>query len=681
MDGVPKKTTGTDCLKHNPPTYKVASFSLRESKNRLVDSILSLPRTAKRACAVVNDGLLAILAVWLSLSLIERTWVSFQADDYVLVAGSLLISFPIFAYFGIYRAIFRYAGWNAMMGLAKAAILYAFVYGLLFTVAGVSNAHPAVGVMQPLLFFVMVMASRVFVRYWFGDQYNSASGERSLPSVLIYGAGSAGRQLAVALARGQEHRVVGFLDDDERLHNNRLDGRLIYKPSELGTLIPTLEVTDILLAMPSIGRQRHLEILEELRQFPVHIQTLPGMADLVSGKVGYNDLRELDIEDLLGRDPVIPNGILMNKNIRGRTVLVTGAGGSIGGELCRQILSCSPEKLLLVDHSESALYEIHKSLLELVEHMPNQRRVIVVPLIASVQNEPLITEIMQTWAPHTVYHAAAYKHVPMVEHNPIQGISNNVGGTLACARAAVAAQVSNFVLISSDKAVRPTNVMGASKRLSEMILQALAERGTDGQGNSSKTCFCMVRFGNVLGSAGSVVPLFREQIRRGGPITLTHADITRYFMTMSEAAQLVIQAGAMASPGDVFVLDMGDPVRIFELAKRMIELSGLSLKDADNPNGNIEIQITGLRPGEKLYEELLIGGNPMRTQHPRIMKAEEEFYPWQILGPHLDRLFDLLDEGDVVGSKLHLKKLINGYQPSSGLFDYISLEKSESEVA
>lgn len=629
--------------------------------------------------AIVTDAVLAWLALSVTFQLARLD--PDQLHTVVLwgVSAAALLALPVFAYFGLYRAIFRHAGWNSMMSLVKASSLYALLFTGVLSLPQLAELPAALGVMQPALFFVMAMFARMVVRVWFGDQHAHAVAERAMPNVLIYGAGSAGRQLAVALARSHEHHVIGFLDDDERLHNNRLDGRLIYSPADLQSLIPTLEVSDILLAMPSVSRQRQMEILEFLRGFPVHIQMLPAMSDLVSGRVGYNDLREVEIEDLLGREPVIPNGILMNKNIRGRTVLVTGAGGSIGGELCRQILTCAPERLLLVDHSESALYEIHKALLDVLSKQTGTRVPDVIPLIASVLNERYMTEIMQTWRPHTVYHAAAYKHVPMVEYNPLQGISNNVGGTLACARAAIEAKVPNFVLISSDKAVRPTNVMGASKRLSEMILQALADELNDPHAmDKPSTCFCMVRFGNVLGSAGSVVPLFKEQIQKGGPITLTHPEITRYFMTMTEAAQLVIQAGAMASPGDVFVLDMGQPVKIIDLARRMVELSGLTVRDSGNPKGDIEISMIGLRPGEKLYEELLIGGNPMKTQHPRIMKAEEEFYPWPVLLAELEYMFDLVEQGDVAQCQTLMRKLVHGYQPTSDQVDFMTVWKTET---
>ena len=449
-------------------------------------------------------------------------------------------------------------------------------------------------------------------------------------------------------------------------------------------LAPTLRIGDVLLAMPSLSRQRRNQILSQIRSAPVAVRTLPSLCDLAQGKVSVSDLRELDIDDLLGREPVTPNHILLAKNIVGKVVLVTGAGGSIGSELCRQILALTPAKLLLIEQSEFALYAIHQELQAKLDGGAAERGSAplpaLLPLLASVQDAERMHEIMQTWHPDTVYHAAAYKHVPLVEHNPAAGIGNNVLGTLHTAQAALVAEVADFVLISTDKAVRPTNVMGASKRLAEMALQALAAAHSGTRAGSSAasslgTRFSMVRFGNVLDSSGSVVPKFRQQIRDGGPITLTHPEVTRYFMTMPEAAQLVIQAGAMAKGGDVFVLDMGQPVKIMDLARRMVELSGLRVKDAQQPEGEIEIEVSGLRPGEKLYEELLLGDNPQPTPHPRIMKAQEEFIPWAEFEARLDALQIALNANDVTLLRLLLQQLVAGYQPSDAIVDWVYLEQ------
>ncbi|MDF1529564.1 MAG: nucleoside-diphosphate sugar epimerase/dehydratase, partial [Sedimenticola sp.] len=459
------------------------------------------------------------------------------------------------------------------------------------------------------------------------------------------------------------------LDDDGRLHGQVLNGLPVYGLDDLTGLIETRGVTDVLLALPSVRRKRRNEILGQMLNYHVAVRTLPSLGDLAQGRVTTSDLHELDVDDLLGREPVSPNHILLAKNITGRVVMVTGAGGSIGSELCRQIAKLEPARLLLVEVSEFALYSIHAQLESMYGKGDGVR---LIPLLASVSHSERMCEIISTWNPQTIYHAAAYKHVPLVEHNPAEGVRNNVMGTLFTAKAAIEHNVSDFVLISTDKAVRPTNIMGASKRLAEIALQSLAAE-------SPHTKFSMVRFGNVLDSSGSVVPKFRQQIRDGGPITLTHPEITRYFMTIPEAAQLVIQAGAMAKGGGVFVLDMGQPVKIMDLARRMVELSGLTVQDADNPEGDIEIQITGLRPGEKLYEELLIGDNPQATSHPRIMKAQDDFLPWAVLEEKLNALSIALNVNDVDVIKAMLEQLVTGYQPDKKIVDWVYLEQ-QAEV-
>jgi FlaA1/EpsC-like NDP-sugar epimerase len=472
------------------------------------------------------------------------------------------------------------------------------------------------------------------------------------------------------MANSHEMQVVGFLDDDDRLHGHVLNGQPIYNPVDLSQLVSTLGISDVLLAMPGLNRKSRNDILIRIRAARVAVRTLPSMTELAQGKVSVSDLRELDIDDLLGREAVAPNHILLVKNISGKVVLVTGAGGSIGSELCRQILAVKPAKLLLIEQSEFALYAIHQEL----EEKQAQKNSVLVPLLASVQDVDRMREIMATWQPDTVYHAAAYKHVPLVEHNPAEGVKNNVLGTLRTAQAAAENGVADFVLISTDKAVRPTNIMGASKRLAELVLQALAP-------TQSNTRFSMVRFGNVLGSSGSVVPRFRQQIRDGGPVTLTHPEITRYFMTIPEAAQLVIQAGAMAKGGDVFVLDMGQPVKIMDLACRIIELSGLQVKNAQNPDGDIDIEITGLRPGEKLYEELLIGDNPRPTSHPRIMKAHEEHIGWVELEQKLRSLEMVLNINDVAVIRLMMQQLVPGYTPDDEIVDWVYMEQEAEAQA
>ncbi|HEY3432248.1 MAG TPA: nucleoside-diphosphate sugar epimerase/dehydratase [Rhodocyclaceae bacterium] len=637
--------------------------------SKLVVPLLGLPRAAKRFVALSVDLGLCVLTVWLAYYLRLGEFVALSGVALWAVGASIGLALPIFIVSGLYRAIFRYSGWPALLAVARAVGIYGLLYASVFTAIGVTGVPRTVGIIQPILLLLFVGASRALARVWLGDQYLSILKQASRPKVLIYGAGNTGRQLAAAMANSHEMLVVGFLDDDDRLHGHILNGQPIYNPADLENLATTLNISDVLLAMPSLSRRRRNEILlDQIRLAKVAVRTLPSVTDLAQGKVSISDLRELEIDDLLGREPVMPNHILLAMNVRSRVVMVTGAGGSIGSELCRQILSVGPRKLLLIEQSEFALYGIHQEL----EEKLTGRDVVLVPLLASVQDDERMREIMSTWHPDTVYHAAAYKHVPLVEHNPAEGIKNNVLGTMRTAHAAAENGVSDFVLISTDKAVRPTNIMGASKRLAEMALQALAA-------TTASTKFSMVRFGNVLGSSGSVVPKFRQQIRDGGPITLTHPEITRYFMTIPEASQLVIQAGAMAKGGDVFVLDMGQSVRIMDLARRMIELSGLTVKDEQNPDGDIEIKITGLRPGEKLYEELLIGDNPKPTSHSRIMKAHEEFITWAELEDKLKALEMALNVNDVGVIRLMMEKLVTGYTPSDEIVDWVYLEQ-EAEM-
>ena len=632
--------------------------------------MLGLPRWAKRFVVLALDTALCVLTVWLAYYLRLGEFVALSGNALLAIAGSIGIALPIFIVSGLYRAIFRYSGWPALLAVARAVGIYGLLYASVFTAIGSEGVPRTVGIIQPILLLLFVGASRGFAQAWLGDEYLSILKRASRPKVLIYGAGTTGRQLVGAMNNSHEMQVVGFLDDDYRLHGHILNGQPIYNTADLANLTAALNISDVLLAMPSLSRKRRNEILAQIRTARVAVRTLPSVADLAQGKVRISDLRELDIDDLLGREPVMPHHMLLAMNVRSKVVMVTGAGGSIGSELCRQILSVVPSKLLLIEQSEFALYGIHQ---ELEEKLAG-RDIELLPLLASVQDNGRIREIMSTWHPDTVYHAAAYKHVPLVEHNPAEGIKNNVLGTLRTAQAAAENAVADFVLISTDKAVRPTNIMGASKRLAEMVLQALAV-------TSSGTKFSIVRFGNVLGSSGSVVPKFRQQIRDGGPITLTHPEITRYFMTIPEASQLVIQAGAMAKGGDVFVLDMGQSIKIMDLARRMIELSGLTVKDEQNPDGDIEIEITGLRPGEKLYEELLIGDNPKPTSHSRIMKAHEEFIPWSDLEANLIALEMALNLNDVGLIRLVMGKLISGYTSSDEIVDWVYLEQEAEAIA
>jgi FlaA1/EpsC-like NDP-sugar epimerase len=649
--------------------------------NQIINYLLVLSRATKRLIVLVVDASVCVASVWLAFYLRLGTTVGLSAPFLLAVAASILLAIPLFIRLGLYRAIFRYSGLPALMAVATATLFYGIAYAAVFTFWGIEGVPRTIGLLQPIILFLLVGASRAAARVWLGGLYEVRLRQSALPRALIYGAGSAGRQLASAMVNSHEIRVVAFLDDDPHLHGQLLNGLRIHDPSKLEALIEQIGATDVLLAIPSASRQRRVEILAQLKPYKVAVRTLPGLSDIATGRVTLADVRELDIDDLLGRAPVKPNGLLMNMNNRGKTVVVTGAGGSIGSELCRQLLQTRPKRLLLVEANEHVLYQVHRELvqsLQAADLSDAETPFEIVPLLASVCDETRIEEIMGTWQPHTVYHSAAYKHVPLVEHNPAEGVHNNVWGTRVCAEAAIRNGVRNFVLISTDKAVRPTNIMGATKRLSEMLLQALsavnpAAISKGGTIPSTSTIFTMVRFGNVLGSSGSVVPLFREQIRDGGPLTITHPEITRYFMTIPEAAQLVIQAGAMGTGGDVFVLDMGQPVRIIDLARRMVELSGLTVKDEMNPSGDIEFKITGLRPGEKLYEELLIGDNPITTQHPRIMKAQEQFLPWATLESKLNTLDIAVGVNDVPAIKSLLTELVTGYQSSGEVVDWVHL--------
>ncbi len=615
--------------------------------------LIGWPRLGKQLLVIALDIVLATIATWLafSLRLDSLNWpVGAQWRVYML--GPLL-AIPIFIKLGLYRAIFRYTGLAALLAIVKAVALYgAVLFGLLLWQRW-PDVPRSLGVLQPVLFLLLVGSSRATARFLLSERLFGSSAMSG--RLLIYGAGQSGVQTAAAIGNAHQYKLVGFVDDDKHKIGRSINGLLVFAPHQIQDLVERRGVTDVLLALPSVTRARRNEIIASLRNVPVHIRTLPGMLDLASGRVTVRDFKELDVEDLLGRDPVIPDPSIATRSTTDRVVLVTGAGGSIGSELCRQIALERPAQMVLFDHNEYGLYTIHQELLSLCA--ASRLDVNIVALLGSVANPQRLHEVFGRYRPNWVYHAAAYKHVPLVESNPAEGIMNNVFGTLNVARAAVESHVANMVLVSTDKAVRPTNVMGASKRMAELVLQALAAA-------NGKTRFCMVRFGNVLGSSGSVVPLFRSQLARGGPLTVTHPDVTRYFMTIPEAAQLVLYAGAMARGGEVFVLDMGEPVKIMDLARRMIELSGLTVRDETAPDGDIAIKITGLRPGEKLYEELLIGDDPSPTDHPRIMKAHEEFLPWKELEVQLELLREAARRDDVDGIKSVLTTCVHGYVES-----------------
>ena len=617
--------------------------------------VIAWPHWLKRLVVMALDVLLALAATWIGFSLRYEVWHWPSGQQWWVYGLTPLLAIPIFIKFGLYRAIFRYTGQAALQATTRAVVLYgAVLLGILLWQRWLMVPR-TLGVLQPLIFLLLVGASRVVARFWLLE---TGPGRAPVAGrLLIYGAGAAGVQTASALAVSGQYVLLGFIDDDSDKIGRSVNGSPVYGPAKVAELVTQQAVSEILLALPSVSRERRNQILAGLQHLPVHIRTLPALSDLASGRVTVQDIRELDVEDLLARAPVPPDAALLASQLAGQVVLVSGAGGSIGAELTRQILLCRPRLLLLLDHNEFGLYNIHQELLALCAK--RQLTTELLPLLGSVANLPRLHAIFSGYRPTTVYHAAAYKHVPMVEDNPGEGILNNVFGTLNMAQAAKQHGARRFVLVSTDKAVRPTNVMGASKRLAEMVLQAYAQQAAD-------TCFTMVRFGNVLGSSGSVVPLFRRQIAEGGPITLTHPDVTRYFMTIPEAAQLVLQAGAMAVGGDVFVLDMGQPIKIIDLARRMVQLSGLTLCDPDHPHGDIAIEVTGLRPGEKLYEELLIGDNPEPTGHPRIMKAHEPFLPWDALTPALAVLRAAAQAGDTAAIKAFLLAHVHGYSADSG---------------
>ncbi|AZC39008.1 polysaccharide biosynthesis protein [Pseudomonas chlororaphis] len=649
--------------------------------------LLGLTRRQKRAFQVVTDVILVWFALWMAfvVRLGVDELVNPFADYLWLFLSATVVAIPLFIRFGMYRAVMRYFGNDALITIIKAVSLSALMLALI--VYWSSSRQPLVP--RSIIFnywwlsLVMIGGLRLAMRqYFLGDWFTAAqhvpftSRDDGLPKVAIYGAGAAGNQLVAALRMGRLMRPVAFIDDDSNIAERVISGLHVYKPKHIQQMIDVTGAQQILLAIPSANRTRRREILSFLEGFGLHVQSVPGFMDLASGRVKVDDIQEVDIADLLGRDSVPPQEELLEHCIKEQSVLITGAGGSIGSELCRQILALRPTTMLLYEHSEFNLYSILQELEQRI--VRESLSVKLLPILGSVRNQEKLLDIMQTWHVDTVYHAAAYKHVPMVEHNIAEGLLNNVMGTLSTAQAALRANVANFVLISTDKAVRPTNVMGSTKRLAEMTLQALSREVAPvlfGEHTNvsrvNKTRFTMVRFGNVLGSSGSVIPLFHKQIKSGGPLTVTHPRITRYFMTIPEAAQLVIQAGSMGQGGDVFVLDMGEPVRIVELAEKMVHLSGLSLRSEKNPHGDIAVEFTGLRPGEKLYEELLIGDNVVATQHPMIMSANEDYLPWDVLKARLGELLLAVDQDDYSRVRQLLRDTVSGYTPDSEIVDWI----------
>jgi len=621
------------------------------------DSLINLSRRNKKLVMLGVDSVLTVLVLLASFSIrLEHLFLP-DGDLIWVILGAPIIAIPVFVRFGLYHVLIRYIGFKALWSIIQAASLYALLWGVIGFMASVDGIPRSVVLINWLLVIVALGGTRMIARWLLSGADNRDSSLESA-NVVIYGAGSAGRQLSIALTQSADYKTAAFIDKDAALLGQSIHGIRVVPRDDLGQLIKTKNVTEVLLAIPSLSRAERNEIIHFLEPYQVLVRSLPSVTELAQGKLRIADLREVSIRDLLGRDSVDVNSELLGLNITNKVVMVTGAGGSIGAELCRQILALKPQVLVLFDQSEFALYQIHKELVNV--GMPN---VEILPMLCSATNRKRLSHILERFDVNTIYHAAAYKHVPMVESNNTEGVVNNIFGTLNCAQAAVDYGVDTFVLVSTDKAVRPTNTMGATKRVAELVLQSLAEE--------CNTRFSMVRFGNVLDSSGSVVPLFREQIKGGGPITVTDPEILRYFMTISEAVELVIQAGAMAKGGDVFVLDMGEPVRILDLAQKMIRLSGLRLKDKLNPNGDIEIKFTGLRPGEKLYEELLIGGNVSKTGNPMILRAEEEMLAWGDLKLILDELELAVDSGDQGKLRQLLIKAVPGFKPQSDITDIL----------
>ena len=607
---------------------------------------------------ILADSVFLILILLFSFSLRLGYWY-WPEDTNLLLAifSAPVIAFLIFVKFGLYRAIIRFIGFRTVWAIAQAVSIYAVIWGVIGFMIAVEGIPRSVILINWALTLLVIGGLRLSARWLFLETYNSSNSKRK--NVVIYGAGSAGRQLSIALMQSKEYSPVAFLDDESKIHGHSINGLEIVSSSNLNRLINEKNVAEILLAIPSISRVRRNEIISFLEPYPILVRSLPGVAELAQGKVKVTDLHGISIEDLLGRDAVPVKEELLSFNILDKVVMVTGAGGSIGSELCRQILLLKPKILILYELNEFALYTIDKELLDL-----SVMNVEVFPILGSVNNTKRLSRVFKKFGVQTIYHAAAYKHVPMVEFNNSEGVSNNIFGTLNIAKTAIDEGVKTFVLISTDKAVRPTNTMGTTKRFAEMILQALSKE-------QNKTRFTMVRFGNVLDSSGSVIPLFKKQIKDGGPVTVTDKDIIRYFMTIPEAVELVIQAGAMGQGGDVFVLDMGEPIRIVDLAKKMIHLSGLQVKDSTNPDGDIEIKYIGLRSGEKLYEELLIGDNVLETDNPMIMRAQEDTLAWNDLKLLLDKLEKAINSDDQKKLRELLIKAVPEFEPQCDIKDLL----------
>lgn len=622
-----------------------------------LQKLIELPRNIKQACLLVLDMAVVGCSIWAAIAF-RYGHLDFHLGPIEIFCGvfTVLSSAIIFLRLGLYRAVIRFMGQQAIW-----AVISAVSYSALILGATVFFSQAEVPRSMPFIYWALALlgigGTRLTVRAYYQAKLRSLS-----ENVIIYGAGASGRQLVTAMNHGDQYRAVFFVDDDIRLQHAVINGLQVARPEEIEDLIAAHDVTQVLLAIPSASADRRKEIINSLVGLPVYVRTVPRIAELLAGQASVNQIQDIELDDLLGREPVPPHPELIDRCITDKVVMVTGAGGSIGSELCRQIVLSAPRELLLLDNSEYALYNIERELRDAMALAGAEFE--MVALLGSVQDQRRLESIYRTFKVETVYHAAAYKHVPMVEYNVAEGVANNVFGTWFAAEAARKAGVGTFVLVSTDKAVRPTNIMGASKRFAEMILQGLAQRETG-------TRFCMVRFGNVLGSSGSVVPLFREQIASGGPVTVTHLEVTRYFMSITEAAQLVLQAGAMGTGGDVFVLDMGEPVRIVDLARRMIRLSGYEMDHDTHVGSHIDIEFIGLRPGEKLYEELLLGSNVAGTGHPMIMRAEEECLSYSQIHRFLSDLRRHCDALDCAGITSVLSAAVSGFSGQEECHDHL----------
>ena len=625
--------------------------------------IISLPRYAKKTIAIVIDLGLCILCTWLAFYLRLEQFIQINDVTILAVLISITLAIPLYWLLGLYRTMFRFAGSSIIFTVAVATFAYGLTYFAIIGIYGIQGIPRSIGIIQPMLLFLGISVSRIIIKYLFTNSL-SYKNSKNKSKVFIYGAGSAGRELLASLQNNPEMKVKGFLDDNKQFHNQTILGQTVFNPLNIEQLVNEKNIDQILLALPSISRKKRNEIIDKLNNYKLIVKTLPSMQDIVEGKISVSDIKDLTIEDLLSREQVSPDLKLLSKNISSKVVMVTGAGGSIGSELCRQMIKLKPKKLLLLELNEFALYKIS-------EELKNQAlNLKIIPLLVNIQNSSRLKEIFNTYKVNTVYHTAAYKHVPLVEENICEGIKNNVFGTYLIAKTAIENKVSNFVLISSDKAVRSTNIMGVSKRLAEICVQSLYS-----DDKYKYTKFAIVRFGNVLHSSGSVIPKFKKQIKEGGPVSLTHPEVTRYFMTIAEASQLVIQAGAMSQDCEVFILDMGESVKIKDVIYKMTKLSGLTIRDEKNLEGDIEIKIIGLRPGEKLFEELLLGDNPQKTSHPKIQKAQDPFISFKKLKIDLDELSILLENNKVFEVKNMLERLVPSYKSNSKIVDHIYQEQ------